>query len=83
MPNQNGTGPLGDGPMTGRGAGRCGRGQRNGGAGRGMGRQQMMRQGIRRLDNTNDTALRQQMDEMQQQLNTMSKSLEELGRQRN
>lgn len=69
--------------MTGRGAGRCGRGQRNSISGRGMGRQGMMRQGVRRLDDTNDAALRQQMDEMQQQLNTMSKALEELGRQRN
>ncbi len=83
MPNLNGTGPLGDGPMTGRGAGRCGRGQRNGVSGRGMGRQGMMRQGVRRLDDTNDAALRQQMEQMQQQLNSMSKALEELGRQRN
>jgi len=83
MPNQNETGPLGEGPMTGRGSGRCGRGQRNGISGRGMGRQGMMRQGIRRLDDTEETSLRQQMNQMQQQLNDMSKTLEELGRQGN
>lgn len=30
MPNRNGTGPMGEGPMTGRGLGPCGRGQRTG-----------------------------------------------------
>ena len=34
MPNLNGTGPNGQGPMTGRGMGPCGRGM---GYGRGMG----------------------------------------------
>ncbi len=33
MPNKDKTGPIGEGPMTGRGAGMCG-----GGAGRGFGR---------------------------------------------
>jgi len=39
MPGQNGTGPLGQGPMTGRGLGPCGRGLRRGFMrfGRGMG----------------------------------------------
>ena len=40
MPGQNGTGPLGDGPMTGRGLGPCGGGMARGrsfGAGRGYG----------------------------------------------
>ena len=37
MPNRNGTGPMGMGPMSGRGAGRCGAG-RGRGAGMGMGR---------------------------------------------
>ena len=42
MPGFNRTGPLGNGPMTGRGLGPCGRGLRSGagrGFGRGMGRQ--------------------------------------------
>lgn len=48
MPNMDGTGPSGDGPMTGRGMGPCGRGARSGrvmrrggygmGRGRGYGR---------------------------------------------
>lgn len=40
MPNLDGTGPMGQGPMTGRGMGRCGGGQKGGGAGkmRGAGR---------------------------------------------
>ena len=41
MPGFNGTGPLGGGPMTGRGFGPCGLGlgwRRRFGAGRGMGR---------------------------------------------
>jgi len=40
MPNNDGTGPLGQGPMTGRGLGPCGGGMRRGfgrGFGRGMG----------------------------------------------
>ncbi len=36
MPNRNGTGPMGNGPMSGRGMGRCG-GGRGAGQGRGMG----------------------------------------------
>ena len=39
MPGQNGTGPYGQGPMTGRGLGPCGAGAGRGrGFGRGMGR---------------------------------------------
>jgi len=39
MPGQDRTGPLGQGPMTGRGLGPCGRGLARGrGFGRGMGR---------------------------------------------
>ena len=40
MPGQDGTGPLGEGPMTGRGLGPCGRGLARGrgfGRGRGLG----------------------------------------------
>lgn len=37
MPGQDGTGPLGQGPMTGRGLGRCGNGMRRG-FGRGFSR---------------------------------------------
>lgn len=37
MPNRDGTGPLGQGPLTGRGLGPCGRGLRRG-FGRGFGR---------------------------------------------
>jgi len=37
MPNMNGTGPQGQGPMTGRGLGPCGGGMRRG-CGRGFGR---------------------------------------------
>ncbi len=41
MPQQNGTGPMGAGPMTGRGLGPCGGGQAQGrGFGRGMGLRQ-------------------------------------------
>lgn len=39
MPNRNGTGPMGFGPMTGRGMGPCGAGLARGfGGGRGFGR---------------------------------------------
>lgn len=37
MPNTNGTGPLGQGAMTGRGLGPCGGGKRLGQCGRGRG----------------------------------------------
>ena len=37
MPRMDGTGPMGLGPMTGRGLGPCGNGGRNGFAGRGFG----------------------------------------------
>lgn len=37
MPNRNGTGPQGMGPISGRGMGPCGRGMRSGGYGRGQG----------------------------------------------
>ena len=36
MPDRDGTGPAGDGPLTGRGLGQCGRGFRRG-RGRGLG----------------------------------------------
>ena len=36
MPGNNGTGPMGMGPMTGRGLGPCGNGTRRGGGGRGF-----------------------------------------------
>ena len=39
MPGEDGTGPLGEGPMTGRGLGPCGRGlAKRKGLGRGLGR---------------------------------------------
>ncbi len=38
MPGQDGTGPMGAGPITGRGMGNCGRGLRGAGQGLGMGR---------------------------------------------
>lgn len=38
MPRRDGTGPTGEGPMTGRGAGPCGGGAAGGGLGRGFGR---------------------------------------------
>jgi len=39
MPRQNGTGPMGTGPMSGRGMGPCGKGSGSGlGIGRGYGR---------------------------------------------
>lgn len=38
MPNQDGTGPQGDGPRTGRGLGNCGGDSNNSGSGRGAGR---------------------------------------------
>ena len=38
MPGQDRTGPLGQGPMTGRGLGLCGGGMRRGFCGRGFGR---------------------------------------------
>lgn len=51
MPNQDRTGPLGQGPMTGNGLGRCGGGQGRGQGGYGMGRGgfcSRMGQGLRR-----------------------------------
>ena len=38
MPGQDGTGPAGQGPLTGRGLGPCGGGMRRGCCGRGFGR---------------------------------------------
>ena len=47
MPNRNGTGPAGQGPLTGRGLGPCGRGLA---LRRGFGRGYGGRMGFRRLD---------------------------------
>ncbi|PLX90119.1 MAG: cytoplasmic protein [Desulfuromonas sp.] len=82
MPNQNGTGPFGGGPRSGRGAGRCGRSNRAMSGRQNGAQQEMMQQGFRRLDASEDNSLQQQMADLKQQLATMSQTLQELSRQR-
>lgn len=68
MPNRNGTGPAGQGPLTGRGLGPCGRGLRLG-LGRGLGRFFCWRQPetkeekLQALTNYKD-ALKQELEEV-------------------
>ncbi|MBD3248319.1 hypothetical protein GF382_03460 [Candidatus Falkowbacteria bacterium] len=54
MPNMNGTGPRGEGPMTGRGLGNCSgaKGANASTRGRGLGRGRKPGRGLGRGDNT-------------------------------
>lgn len=80
MPKRDGTGPMGQGPMTGRGLGKCNNsGKEKFGTGRGMGR------GLGRgLINQKDSArtekelLTEQKAILQNQLETVDKQLENL-----
>ena len=71
MPNQDGTGPLGRGSVTGRGMGRCGGGQ---GRGTGMGRR-FNRRMVRCCDRVDQIPTRQDLEDYK---NNLKKELEEV-----
>jgi len=71
MPNQDGTGPQGKGPMTGRGMGRCGGGQGRGkGMGKGFGRRM-----VRCCDQVDQTPTKQDLEDYR---NNLKKELAEV-----
>lgn len=68
MPNRNGTGPRGMGPMSGRGMGRCGGGQGAGyGRGQGLGRRGIFQAPAEAQDETE--ALKVRVAELEKRLN--------------
>ena len=71
MPNRNGTGPLGTGPMSGRGMGRCGGGQGAGyGWGLGSGRRGVFVQTSEKEAGESETqALKARVAELEKRLN--------------
>ena len=78
MPGRDGTGPLGAGPMTGRGAGRCGRGlgrRFGGGHGRGWGGVSSVTE-IGTVDEKQ--MLREQAQMLQVQLDSLKKRVESM-----
>ncbi len=70
MPRLDGTGPLGYGPMTGRGMGSCGPG-RGFGPGRGYGRRFMTR-------NEEKDLLKDEMKDLEEELKAIKERLQEL-----
>ena len=80
MPGFNGTGPLGNGPMTGRGLGPCGQGRASGyGRGMGFGRRKTgLGFGARFFGSYEPT-----LDELRQQKDLLEKQIEMLQQQDN
>ncbi len=81
MPSLNGTGPTGQGPMTGRGMGRCGNGQNAGfGYGQGFGRGYGQGQGRRQFfSNANNlSALEAEEKRLREELDILKKEKEAL-----
>jgi hypothetical protein len=80
MPKRDGTGPLGKGPMTGRGLGSCNNGDaQKSGAGLGMGRSRGM--GLMNKQDSSKTEkelLNEQKAVLQKQLEDIDKQLENL-----
>ncbi|MDY0151691.1 MAG: DUF5320 family protein [Candidatus Cloacimonas sp.] len=70
MPNQNGTGPFGDGRL-GRGLGPCGRGGRGMGCGRGFGRRGWMQSAVQ----NNDAVYPYDKNELQEEKSRLEKLL--------
>ena len=78
MPGMNGTGPVGAGPMTGRGFGNCNKANVNSGFyGRRMGRGF----GFRRFYETPEITPEQQKDMLQQQKSLLERELTSIGEQ--
>lgn len=80
MPKRDGTGPMGQGPMTGRGLGNCNNsGKEKFGTGRGMGRG-LGRSLVNQKDSskTEKELLTEQKAILQNQLETVDKQLENL-----
>ncbi len=87
MPGFSGTGPMGDGPMTGRGMGRCGatRGMGNG-FGRGLGRGAGFRRGFgggrfvippQYTEEERKSQMKAYRDQLKAELEALDKELEE------
>lgn len=78
MPGQDGTGPMGQGPMTGRGLGPCGLGWRRWGqgGGRGLGRLFGWRQPQTKQDQAQ--ALKDYLEALKEEAEDVQKKLEEL-----
>lgn len=69
MPNKNGTGPMGNGPMSGRGMGRCGGGRGAGqGRGMGLGRRNGLAQSGNGVQSEDVQALKARIEELEKKL---------------
>jgi hypothetical protein len=82
MPGQNGAGPMGLGPMTGRGMGPCGQGNRNargyrrgGGFGQGQGQGQGM---VDLSSNDQKTILKEELKQLKAEKEVIEKKLNDL-----
>lgn len=85
MPNKNGMGPQGQGPNSGRGNDRCNRAPRGTSFNLRNGRQRGQRFGQQpgnaKPTDDNEQLLRQQLVQMQQQLDTINQVLNDLSKQ--
>jgi hypothetical protein len=77
MPGQDGTGPLGQGPLTGRGLGPCGCGMRRG-FGRGYGRGFGFRRQVALTKEEEKKILEAELKEIETEKQTIEKRLKEM-----
>jgi hypothetical protein len=81
MPGQDGTGPAGQGPMTGKGLGPCGAGMRRGfnrGFGRGLGRGFGFRRAVALTETEEKKILEAELKEIEAEKQEIAKRLKEL-----
>ena len=79
MPNQDGTGPQGQGPMTGRGLGPCGRGLARGrGFGRGMGWKRGFAQPVTLTKEEEKNILEAELKELEEEKKAIEKRIKEI-----
>ena len=76
MPNFNGRGPRGEGPMTGRGMGRCNGGQVSRGFGRGQGRGFGFRRFFSQKEEVED--LKSYQEDLKAELKVVEKELKDV-----
>lgn len=78
MPGQDRTGPLGQGPLTGRGFGPCGYGRRGFGYGRGFGRGYGFRRPISLTKEEEKEILESELEEINLEKQEIEKRLKEI-----
>lgn len=81
MPAQDKTGPLGEGPLTGRGLGPCGRGLRRGlgrGFGNGLGLIRTTRQPLELSKDQEKKILHEELDCLKEETKEIEKRIKEL-----